>query len=102
MKSFSNEISEEYLIKSFIERIFKPKKVIDWWFVCKSFQLNVHLEPAQFRKDCENIYDLIGRSQLKEAQTALAKAYQDWGFEISEFAKIESMIRIKAICLVRE
>lgn len=94
------------LFKLIIERIYKPKSVIDYWFNCKTFQLNVHLEPDQFRKDCENIYELIRIGPLEKAEAALTEAYNRWGYYNSEFARIETMIHIKAnikeTCVFRE
>ena len=88
------------MIQSIIERIFKPKNIVDYHFECKSFNLHFHLEPRQYRLDCENIHNLINDSKLKEANENLTKAYQRWGYLNPGLATIESLIRIK--CCVKK
>lgn len=67
------------LFKSIIDLCYHPKNVFDEWFHFKKFQVNIKIEPREYRKDCEEIYDLIDDSEIKKARLELEKVKTKWG-----------------------
>lgn len=67
------------LFKSIINLCYHPKSVFDEWFDFKNFQVNIKIEPREYRKDCKEIYNLIDDSKIKKARLAFEKAQIKWG-----------------------
>jgi len=67
------------LFKSIIDLCYQPKNVFDEWFHFKNFQVNIKIEPREYRKDCEEIYHLIDDSEIKKARLELEKVKTKWG-----------------------
>ncbi len=55
------------------------KRIIERYYNLFDCEIQIRIEPNQFKKDLKNISNLINDRKFKEAKIAIEKAYSTWG-----------------------